>query len=337
MNQGTYQNCYTQQVSYNQGAYSNPGQYGQFGQQQNQYNAVVTHIPQADEEAKADYTEFENLVNYPPGTDMGSLFAKIKQDFESADWTAHFASINALRVLNKYYPNEINGIISNYGSYIQSALSNIKPFIAKNILLFVIEFLQSAKTSGLNKNVVIGIIPILVQKTNNGQKTLQMLAEKGLQMIVVNCLCDEVIQTLCVNSATKNKIANKKAFFYLAASIDAIKENISQLNSETLKIIFQCMAYALLADCAENKTFTKQILGYMRNLMGNDNFTGYVGQLYNAGCLTAPQGEALIKAVEMKNGQRKSLADALKEAKNIEAQQQQMTKSMSNPNMSSYM
>jgi len=280
-------------------------------------------------EAKVEYTEFENLANYPPGTDLMALFERIKAEFENSDWTRNFAAIDSLRTLNKYYPNEISGIFANYGTYIHTALTSIKPYIAKNILVFVIEVLQGAKTSGLDRQIVVALIPILVQKTGTGNKSLQTIAEKALQVIVFNCLCDEVIQAFCINSATKNKTANKKSFFYLVASIDAIKENISQLNAETLKIIFQCMAFALLSDCAENKTYAKQILGYVRNLMGNDNFFAYVTQLYQSGCVTMAQGEALVKAVEVK-GQRKSLADALKEVKAMDPYH--MQRSMPNLN-----
>jgi hypothetical protein len=318
MNQEPYHHLYNQQPHYQNGGYcpqQNFQQVQSFAMQDNLQGACVG-------EAKVEYTEFENLSNYPPNTDMMAVFQQIRVDFENPDWTRNFAAIDSLRTFNKYYPNEINGLFANYGGYIHTALGSIKPYIAKNILVFVIEILQSAKTSGLDRQIPVALIPILVQKTGTGNKSLQTIAEKALQVIVFNCLCDEVIQAFCVNSATKNKTANKKSFFYLAASIDAIKENISQLNSETLKIIFQCMAYALLSDCAENKTYAKQILGYVRNLMGNDNFFAYVTQLFQSGCVTMAQGEALVKAVEIK-GQRKSLAEALKEAKAMEPYQMQ--------------
>ena len=266
-------------------------------------------------ESKVEYVDYNCLVNFPPGTDMMALFEHIKANFESMDWSCQFSSMNALRTLNKFYPAEINAILNQFGSYVQTALNSHKPFIAKNVLLFVIEFLQNAKTSGLSPQVVVALIPILVGKTATGHKSLQQLAEKALQTIVLNCLCDEVIQAFCVNSATKNKTANKRSFFYLTISVDAIKENISQLNAETLKTLFQCLAHALVSDCADNKTYAKQILNFIKNLMTADNYMNYAAQLYNGGLLTAPQAEALIKAVETKNETRKSLADALREAK----------------------
>ena len=323
MNQQAHQHFYNQPVQSPQAQYQNNGQYDQSNYQQSPcYGLQDNSMGVCIGEAKVDYTEFENLANYPLGTDLGALFQRIKQDFENTDWTRNFTAIDSLRTLNKYYSTEINGIFANYGACIHTALSSIKPYIAKNILVFIIEVLQAAKTSGLDRQIVVALIPILVQKTGTGNKSLQTIAEKALQAIVMNCLCDEVIQAFCVHSATKNKTANKKSFFYLAASIDAIKENISYLNAETLKVIFQCMAYALLSDCAENKTYAKQILGYVRNLMGNDNFFAYVTQLYQGGCVTMAQGESLVKAVEIK-GQRKSLADALKEAKSMDPYQMQ--------------
>lgn len=144
--------------------------------------------------------------------------------------------------------------MNNFGEFIVKSFNCLKPFISKNILAFIVEVLNNSVNSGLQNNIVSALIPLILQKAVSPNKITAMMSDKAFESIILYCLSDEVIQVLCTNSATKNKQINKKSFSVLLTAISSVKERIPNFNSETLKIIFQCMAFNLISDCAENKS-----------------------------------------------------------------------------------
>ena len=269
------------------------------------------------EDFKMEYTPFDNLRPLPLGQDMMQVFEKLKEEFESSDWITQFCSIDTLRSLNKHFPQEVNFLFQAFGAYIQSSLFSFKTCIVKNILLFVTEVLAMSKGRALNAGILVHLVEILVPKTASSSKIIRPVAEGALQFLVANFLCDETIRALCLASATKNKVHNQKAFFYLTTALDLMKETIANVHGDTLRTIFQCMAFTLSAKCAQNKTYAKSILNYLNELMGAQNFMNYIRFLYDGGSLGIQHAEILAKVVEGKEFVRPSLAMELRHRRSM--------------------
>jgi len=269
-------------------------------------------------EPMVSYTEFNDLSPIPEGTDLNALLDRIKQGFDSNSWKETFQSIDHLRALNKSFPREINVLFQAFGVYIEKVLRSSKPCIAKNVLAFVHEVLTQADTSGLMKTISSQLAVLLITKAAHSTKTVRVLCEKSLDTLVKKCLCDETLQVLSQNAISRDKVANKIAFHYLTLGLDIIKENLSQVNKETLRILFQSLAHVLEADCAQSKSLAKKILVYIRGLMGETNFMNYVHLLYSHSALSYQHAEKVVAAAESKLKIRHSLANALAERQSVD-------------------
>jgi hypothetical protein len=264
------------------------------------------------EEFKIEYTSFDCLPEFLPNTDMMLLFERLKADFESSEWTTQFIAIDTLRCMNKYFSADVNYFFEAFGAYIQNSLFSFKTCIVKNILLFVIEVFHLAKSSSLSISIVKHLIDILIPKAASVSKTIRVCAEQAICELIENCLCDEIIQSLCFSSASKNTTFNEKAFSYVTAVLEKVNENIANLQPATLKTIFQCMAFTLTSKCTKSKASAKQILLYLNQLMGQNNYMNYIKHLYEEDALKIQHADLLAKTVEEKIVCRPSLANELR-------------------------
>ena len=259
------------------------------------------------------YTEQANLQNFPQNLTFDQISQQINLGFNDPDWMNCFRSIDALRILNKYHPQEINTLMNMFGEHVIKSLNNTRPFIAKNIMAFLIEALSAGRTYSLSDQIVFYILPIILQKFVSSNKALLGMYEVSVELIINNFLGETIIQILCKHTSTKHKAVNIKSTQFLMSCLRMIQSNIKQLNIETINCIIQCIAILLNSDCGESKQSCKEFLQFFRGQIGDQGYLDYLHNLFNSGLLNQIQAESVFKAAESKSEVRKSMADMLRE------------------------
>lgn len=243
-----------------------------------------------------NYTEFANLPVFDEKVDLIQVFEGIKISFDSPDWIANFTAIDNLRALNKSYPQEANSIFTAFGGYIMAAINSPKPCINKNILAFVYEVLTHAKTSLVEMAIVIKLADVLIKKLNTTNTLLKGLAESCMTALLDNCLCDTTIEAICSLAVDRHRNISKIAFHYIGSIVNILREGVSELQPDTLRIVFMTIAHNLESESANNKTLAKHMCQYFQFLM-KENYENYVMFLYNSQHLTERYVQNLAKAV----------------------------------------
>jgi hypothetical protein len=280
----------------------------------NELNELESFMQQSDnsDDFKIEYLRFESLPEFSASADMMEILKCLQEDLESKDWLVTFQAINSLRSLNKQYPSDTNYLFEAFGCQIQNLLFGLKTCVVKNILLFVKEVFQNSGCSRLETNIAERLVHILIPKTGSVSKIIKSVAEDAIGELIENCLSDETIRAFCLASFTKNKTFNKRAFYFLAVSINSMKESVSAVDPSTLRIIFQCIVFTLQTQCVETKTYAKSILNYFHNLMGDNNFIEYLNFLLSNSAITVSQAELLSKSTQETKSQKRSLASEIR-------------------------
>ena len=260
-----------------------------------------------------NYTEYANLPVFDDKTDLVQVFEGIKTSFESVDWISNFTAIDHLRALNKSYPQEANSIFTAFGGFIMAAINSPKPCINKNILAFLFEVLSHAKTSQIDIAIVIKLSDVLIKKLNTNNNLLKGLAESCMTALLDNCLCDATIEAICSLAVDRHKNVGKIAFHYIGSIVNILREHVSELQPDTLRIIFMTIAHNLESESANNKTLAKHMCQYFNFLM-KENYENYVMFLYNNQHLTERYVQNLAKAVTQEQ-RRSSVAMSGKKSK----------------------
>lgn len=260
-----------------------------------------------------EYLGFNDLPPITDDTNLMQIFEQTRDDFTSPDWIRQFNAVTSLRILNKSFPLRVNAIFEAFGDCILKALFSPKTGVVKNSLYFINEVLVNAKTSNIGRAVLVRLIEILLKKLVSGSQVIRPICYEGLQLIVANALCDETIRAFCAGSLTPNKTSNEKAFGFLTEALAQLRDNIAGVQPETLKTLFQSLAFALEFGSAQNKTNTRSILAYLNSLMGLESYMNYLKLLYQSGALEIQHVERLAQVTQAREG-RKSLGEALRQS-----------------------
>jgi len=123
--------------------YSNQIQYDQQGNLNTpinsncQNNNQISSNQNMDDQTQAatiNYIDYDNLPQYPQNINVNEITGKIMEHFKCGDWTKKFASIDNLRIINKYYPSDSNQIFQMFWNQILQCLEDKKTCIEKNIM-----------------------------------------------------------------------------------------------------------------------------------------------------------------------------------------------------------
>lgn len=242
------------------------------------------------------YTEYSSLPMFDSHVDLLQVFEEIKCGFENTEWIMNFNAIDNLRALNKNYPLEINSIFTAFGNFILNAINSPKPCLNKNILAFVYEVFLNAKESFIDISIVLKFCEILIKKLNTSNGWLKNLVEKCMSTLLENCMCDAIIQAICELAIMKHRDINKIAFHYVVSAIDILRERVSELQPDTLRILFMTIAYNLESESTNNKRLAKDTCQYFNRLM-KENYENYVMYLYNNNYLNDRSVQNLAKAI----------------------------------------
>ena len=90
---GDEQNFYQNENSYKNNNFSDDRHY--------------SHYEDNSKGLKINYTNYEDLPNYPVGFDVNQVTQEIQSNFQTNEWVKRFSSIDNLRIINKYYRNII--------------------------------------------------------------------------------------------------------------------------------------------------------------------------------------------------------------------------------------
>lgn len=255
------------------------------------------------------YVEFENLPVLDQNVDLLNVFQEIKAGFESPQWTSHFNAINNLRALNKSYPREVNSLFKAFGVFILNSVNSAKPCINKNIIGFIYEVLIQSKESSIDISIVLKLIDLLIRKLNTTNNLLKSLTENCMTALLQNLLCDQSIVAVCELAVDRNRTISKIAFHFVGEIISILKERISELQPETLQVLFVTVGTNLESESANNKTLAKNMCLYFHHLM-KENYENYIMFLYNNGHLSSQCVENFAKVIQFK-GDRLSVADQI--------------------------
>ena len=85
------------------------------------------------------------MPQLPNEMDPKFVLKEIKNLFTQKNWRSVFDGIDNLRILNKWYPQDVNGIVCEFWTEIVSALESSRTPIVKNILIFLKEIFSTSK------------------------------------------------------------------------------------------------------------------------------------------------------------------------------------------------
>lgn len=106
-----------------------------------------------------NYTDYENLPQYPQNINVNEITNQIMENFKSGDWTKKFASIDNLRIINKYYPNDSNQIFQMFWNQILQSLEDKKTCIEKNIMNLLREAFYFKRQNMFHDKILTDCLP----------------------------------------------------------------------------------------------------------------------------------------------------------------------------------
>ena len=171
-----------------------------------------------------DFVEYDNLPAYPEGVDVNQITTEILNNFKSEDWKQKFASINNLRIINKYYPNDSDQIFQLFWEQILVSLDTKLTYIERTILNLFREAFAFKREKSFHDKILCDVIPKLLNKSvHHHHKFCKDLATETLGYIVHNYVNDAVIENvsgLVVRySKEKDFPASDEALKYLSTII----------------------------------------------------------------------------------------------------------------------
>ena len=260
-----------------------------------------------------EYIAYDSLNTLDPNCDFESLVMQIQADFKSNDWTRHFNAITSLRAMQKSCPQEANLMFQVFDQCITAAFGSPKSCIVKHILMFVQEVIGLAKLSCLNVNIPVNLIRALIPRTTSTNKPVREAAEHAMNLLVENCLSDLTIRALCDGSNVPHRAYKDRSFVYLTMALENMREGIANVQPDTLDAIMMTLVSVInTGQTSIHKTTAKNILNYIFNLMGSQNYIRYVGILLERGKIDHTKANLLAEIVNQQNTPRPSIAMELR-------------------------
>ena len=298
-------------------------QIGMIQQQQTQNN-VMTQQPYPTEPTTISekmYTKYEDLPSLGNNFDVVSVVNTLKMYFENkSNWKSPFDALDNLRILNKYYPNELNNIVAMFWKYIVECIESPKTFIAKNALLFVTEVFMNSKNVRIHDDIIKGLVPHVLAKASSEKGFMKKEAQNALKELTVNCCYDITIMVLCTHTLDKNPAIGDIAILTLAQILNNIGANISKLNQLTLYGLARCLAKTLdMGKHAEQKKYATMICLFICKLFGLEDYA----RLIKGSNLSKGEELAMVQVVEKKKDTKR--VENLQEFKTEKKRQARMS------------
>ena len=227
------------------------------------------------------YTAFDDLANcYEDNSNFGAIISELKEQIESEDnWRIHFAAVETLRVLNKYYPNEIRKYFADLVTFLQKSLESLRSNLSKNTLMLIREVFQSYKHSQALDSFLNEILPIILEKSVSEHSFLKSEARAALKALEKTGCNNNVIQVHCSKSFDKNGVISELSFQSLTDIIQQAKENLTKdISHDILETLFHTVAQSLDGKRAVNKRVAKGLCEQLKRLFseGGKDFDGYM-------------------------------------------------------------
>ena len=251
-----------------------------------------------DTNTSSAYTKYEELPNPFTNIDLNTIISPLKNFFEDkTNWRNPFQALDNLRILNKYYPQATNNIITMFWKYILECIDNMKTHISKNVLLYLTEIFENCKTYSLSDEILTGLVPHILAKASSEKSLIKIQAEVALVHITNYCCNDTVILCLCSSCFDKNSNISEYALQTLGKIIFNIGENLPKLNFKTLSSLTNTLAKLLESAKKGNmKQWVSQICGNIFNLFGLQNYVELISTTFTPE--QKPLAELLIKCVD---------------------------------------
>ena len=291
--------------NYQTGNFKNQNEYSlNFPEEQTRpSNESVTEYP--------NYKSYEELINPNITQNFESYLANVQEELDSLDWKVQSMAIETLRSLNKYNPSGTGFLLEVFYEQIKKLINQKRSFIVKNMMLYMLEIIQLFCPGNISKDQLLWIADIMLNKTSSVSKSVKTVADEGLKQLSIKCVCDEVLNHFALMTISTNKMYFDKCFFYLVQSLDQVRDKIPNLKEDTLKQIFKALDFIMI-NSAINKNYAKNILKFISNLMGADNFYRYLDMLYNTNFISAHSANILLKATKNRESTRPSIAQDLR-------------------------
>lgn len=257
-------------------------------------------MAQPDGQTASAYTSYEDLPNYPQDIDLNQVVEQMKALFEDkSHWKPKFDAIDNLRILNKYHFTKMNEIIGLFWNYIHESFESQKTFVVKNILMFSTEAFMNAREVRLLDEVVMFLIPQVLNKSISEKSIIKKEAEGALCNLFSNCCYDSAIITLSKCCFEKNPAVCEVALATLGQMIGVIGDKLPVYKFETIQILM--LTLGKIMDSAKKgnmKKWATDLCIGMDNRFGRENYQELV--LSTVAIQRPDLAQYLAKAIEDK-------------------------------------
>jgi len=227
------------------------------------------------------YTAFDDLENcYEKDSNFGAIISELKDQVESEDnWRIHFDAVETLRILNKYYPNEIRRFFADLVTFLQKSLESLRSNLSKNTLMLIREIFQAYKHTQALDSFLTEIVPIILEKSVSEKSFLKNEARAALKALEITGCNNNVIRVLCDKSFDKNGVISELSFQSLTDIIQQAKENLTEsISDDILEVLFHTVAQSLDGKRAVNKRVAKGLCEQLKRLFSESgkDFESYM-------------------------------------------------------------
>lgn len=242
--------------------------------QQQQVAPNAAQMGQPEAQTASAYTSYENLPNYGQDIDLNQVVEQMRILFEDkSHWKPKFDAIDNLRILNKYHASKMNEIIGLFWTYIHESFESQKTFVVKNILMFSTEAFMNAREVRIQDEVVVFLIPQVLNKCISEKSIIKKEAESALCNLFSNCCYDSAIITLSKCCFEKNPAVCEAALATLGQMLGTIGERLPMYKFETLQILM--LTLGKIMDSAKKgnmKKWATDLCIGMYNRFGRENY-----------------------------------------------------------------
>jgi len=265
------------------------------------------------------YTSYENLPSYGSSVDLNSVAEMIKSRFEDkSNWKGHFDAIDNIRVINKYYPAQINNIFMAFGVYILEHLDNQKRTnVFRNCLFLMKEIFRNCREHRLADEIIQKLVPVLLAKITSEKQIIKEEIKGIFEEITQNCLYESTFIAICQLCFEKNPSVAETAVKILARMLNNVGQNIMNLSQNSLQMLFKTLANMLDEKIslknANLRTWTVEICNYIYRMVGMENFVNFLHVLLNeeeAFVIKSAMEKPIVKKESKKS--RVSIGDYIK-------------------------
>lgn len=215
------------------------------------------------------YTAFDDLENcYEDTSNFGAIISDLKEQVTTEDnWRIHFDAIESLRILNKYYPNDIRKYFADLIVFLQKSMESLRSNLSKNTLMLIREIFESYKHTQSLDEFLKEIVPIILEKSVSEKSFLKNEARAALKALEKTGCNNNVIQVLCNKSFDKNGVISELSFQALTEVVQQADENLTEnISNDILEVLFHTVAQSLDGKRAVNKRVAKGLCEKLKGL-----------------------------------------------------------------------